>query len=295
MISVIIPTYNSAVTIERAIRSVLIQKVDGRLEIIICDDASTDKTIEICKQLRVDKIIEHKVNSGGPNWGRNAGLGAMKGERFCFLDHDDELLPDSLRMLLKIDADIVFGEYYFKTDQKQILRGIGDNRMIAYKENELFLNILKQNKKKFNSPYLSGMVVSAELKHIKFEETFGLMDFDYMLRLTEHQKAVKVNTPVFVRYSHGFNLSLDSRFRGVSYWFSSMALEYYYNRYPREVVIGMGKLSGTKARYHYLKGEMGLARLFFLRSRLGLKTILFIITSYWGSRYVKKYFRIFGT
>ncbi|MBN1561783.1 glycosyltransferase family 2 protein [candidate division KSB1 bacterium] len=295
MISVIIPTYNSEVTIERAVRSVLSQRADLDVEIIICDDASHDKTIEICKQLGVDEIIVRQDNSGGPNWGRNAGLAAMKGDRFCFLDHDDELLPGALRILSEIDAGIVFGEYYFRSGEKQIFRGIGDNRTINYEKNELFLNVLKQNKKGYCLPYLSGMLVSAEFKHVRFEEDFGFMDFDYMLRLAEHRRAVKINAPVFVRYSHGSNLSLDPNFRRVSYWFSSMTLENYYQTYPREVAIGMSRLTGTKARYHYITGENRLARFFFMRSRLCLKSILFFITSFYGSKYVKKYFKIFGT
>lgn len=295
MISVIIPTYNSEETIERAVRSVVLQKNDTPVEIIICDDASTDNTVEICKKLGVDKIIEREANSGGPNWGRNRGLAEMMGERFCFLDHDDELLGGALKMLSEIDADIVFGEYYFRTDQRQIFCGIGDAQVIHYEPNELFLNVLKQNKRRYCVPYLSGMLVSSELKHIKFEENFGLMDFDYMLRLTEYKSAAKVNAPVFIRYSHGFNLSLAARFRDVSYWFSSMTLETYFRRYPREALVGLGRLSGTKARFHYLKGEMRLARHFFKRSRMGIKTVLYLVTSYFGSRMIKKYFRIFGT
>lgn len=295
MISVIIPTFNSAATIDRTVRSVLMQKKDRPVEIIICDDASTDGTLEICKRLEVDQIVSRATNSGGPNWGRNAGLAAMKGDRFCFLDHDDELLEGALNMLAKLDADIAFGEYYFKSEQKETFCGIGDNRTIDYKQNELFLNVLQQNQEGYCLPYLSGMLISAELRHILFEENFGMMDLDYMLRLTEHKRAAKIQAPVFVRYSHGSNLSLDAKFRQVSYWFSSMTIEHYFQKYPREAAIGMGKLSGTKARYHYLKGEMKLARRFFLRSRFCAKTILYLLTSFFGSMVVKRHFRIFGT
>ena len=98
IISVIIPTYNSEKTIKRAINSVLNQKgIDElfRVELIICDDCSTDNTVSICKQYNCI-IYENDRNSGGPNWGRNIGIKKSTGDYVAFLDHDDEWLPDKL-------------------------------------------------------------------------------------------------------------------------------------------------------------------------------------------------------
>ena len=97
-ISVIIPTYNSEKTIKRAIDSVLNQKGINELfkvELLICDDCSTDNTVEIASGYPC--IIFHNIhNSGGPNWGRNKGIKEAKGDYIAFLDHDDEWLPDKL-------------------------------------------------------------------------------------------------------------------------------------------------------------------------------------------------------
>lgn len=92
-VSVIIPTYNGERTIARAIQSVLLQAVE--VEILICDDGSTDRTLEIAK-LYSCKILENEKHTGGPNAGRNAGIRNATGELIAFLDQDDEWLPGKL-------------------------------------------------------------------------------------------------------------------------------------------------------------------------------------------------------
>jgi glycosyltransferase involved in cell wall biosynthesis len=304
MISVIIPTHNSEKTIYRAIRSVQSQNIEN--EIIVCDDGSTDNTLSICREADFTRIIARETCTGGPNWGRNVGLDSMVGNWFCFLDHDDELTPGALSVLRAApEADIIFGEHWFVkceggSVRLPVLRGYGDGEIVRFRKNELFKRILAQDKRNFCVPYLSGMLVKKETvseSRIRFEENFGMMDYDFMLKLTEGRTAVKINTPVMTRYSDGGNLSLDPHFRRVSYYFSLMTMELYYKKYSKEVLRGMGRISGTKGRYHYLMGEMGLARMFFLRSRLCLKTVLFLGTSYLipASRFVRKKIRILGT
>jgi glycosyltransferase involved in cell wall biosynthesis len=102
-ISVIIPTYNSEKTIERAIESVLLQEGIDELfevEILICDDHSTDSTLIICKDYPC-KIFRSDHNTGGPNWGRNTGIESATGDYIAFLDHDDAWLPDKIIKQLK--------------------------------------------------------------------------------------------------------------------------------------------------------------------------------------------------
>lgn len=100
LVSVIIPTYNSAKFLSRAIGSVLGQTYRN-LELIIVDDASTDGTLAIIrgyaeKDPRITYIVLEK-NSGGPVAPINRGLGVARGEFIAFLDHDDEWLPEKLQ------------------------------------------------------------------------------------------------------------------------------------------------------------------------------------------------------
>lgn len=97
-ISVIIATYNGEKTIRRAIESVLNQNMD--VEILICDDCSTDNTIKIAKKYNCI-ILKSDKNTGGPNAGRNRGIKHATGDCIAFLDQDDEWLPNKLETQLK--------------------------------------------------------------------------------------------------------------------------------------------------------------------------------------------------
>ena len=103
LVSVIIPCFNAAETIERALASVRGQTYPD-VEIIAVDDCSTDDTLAIlrgqeCPGLRV---IARDRNSGGPSAPRNAGIAAARGALLAFLDQDDEWHPDKLRRQIAV-------------------------------------------------------------------------------------------------------------------------------------------------------------------------------------------------
>lgn len=90
-VSVVIPCYNAAACLARAIQSVQRQGV-ADTEVIVVDDASTDGTVVLAEQLRSEfpnlRIVVQPEN-GGPAKARNAGLRQACGEYVCFLDADD--------------------------------------------------------------------------------------------------------------------------------------------------------------------------------------------------------------
>ncbi len=95
-VSVCIPTYNTARYLPEAIESVLAQEFTD-YELIICDNASTDETPEICRAYTDPRIryvrFEELVNQGG-NWNRCVNL--ARGEYVALLHADDVYLPDFL-------------------------------------------------------------------------------------------------------------------------------------------------------------------------------------------------------
>lgn len=97
-VSVILPTYNSEKTIERAVNSVLHQSLTS-FELLICDDASVDSTVDIIKNFTKTEdrltLLQSKKNQGA-GASRNMGLEVAKGEYIAFLDSDDEWLPNKL-------------------------------------------------------------------------------------------------------------------------------------------------------------------------------------------------------
>jgi glycosyltransferase involved in cell wall biosynthesis len=100
LVSVIIPTYNRAATIERAINSVLAQTWRP-VEIIVVDSRSKDNTVELLKQYG-DKVQLISQEKNGPGAARNAGIQAARGEIISFLDSDDEWLPEKTERQVKL-------------------------------------------------------------------------------------------------------------------------------------------------------------------------------------------------
>jgi glycosyltransferase involved in cell wall biosynthesis len=100
VISVIIPTYNRAHLVGRAIRSVLAQTFQD-WELIVVDDGSSDNTEEVVCSFQDPRIcyISHEVNRGG-SAARNTGIKVARGEYVSFLDSDDEWLPEKLEKQL---------------------------------------------------------------------------------------------------------------------------------------------------------------------------------------------------
>lgn len=104
-ISVVIPLYNKASFIKTSIDSVLNQTYDD-YEIIIVDDGSTDKSVEVIKSnYSSEKIRIIKKENGGPSSARNRGVQESKGEWVVFLDADDMLLPFALEFFSDLIRD----------------------------------------------------------------------------------------------------------------------------------------------------------------------------------------------
>ncbi|MGQ9506353.1 MAG: glycosyltransferase family 2 protein [Candidatus Bathycorpusculaceae bacterium] len=101
LISVIVPTYNRAHLLPRAIRSVITQTYSN-FELIIVSEGSTDNTSEVVKSFKDPRIIYlgYKEGPKGPNFARNRGLASAKGDLITFLDDDDELVPDALQTIV---------------------------------------------------------------------------------------------------------------------------------------------------------------------------------------------------
>lgn len=101
-VTVIIPTYNRAHLVGRAIQSVLNQTYQD-LEIILVNDGSTDNTEEIVKVFNDDRIryIRHDENKGAAA-ARNTGIEAALGEYIAFQDSDDEWLPEKLEKQIRV-------------------------------------------------------------------------------------------------------------------------------------------------------------------------------------------------
>jgi glycosyltransferase involved in cell wall biosynthesis len=100
-VSVIIPAYNSASTITRALQSVTAQTRAPK-EIIVVDDASTDNTRELAANFASNSLIPLRViaqsANGGPSAARNTGWDAATSDYIAFLDADDQWHPRKIEL-----------------------------------------------------------------------------------------------------------------------------------------------------------------------------------------------------
>ncbi|WP_267617810.1 glycosyltransferase family 2 protein [Gordonia bronchialis] len=106
-VTVCIPLYNNAETLQRCLSSVLSQDYDD-FEILVVDDRSTDNGVEIARELLRDSdrvlVNEHNLGAAGNH---NRCIELARGELIQFVHGDDELLPGALSTLTASFADDV--------------------------------------------------------------------------------------------------------------------------------------------------------------------------------------------
>ncbi|MCL5059547.1 MAG: glycosyltransferase family 2 protein [Candidatus Thermoplasmatota archaeon] len=115
--SVIVPAFNHAATLARAIESVQAQNWPAH-EIIVVDDGSTDATAEVARQFGGAVHLIRQPN-GGVSVARNAGAAAATGDWLAFLDADDWYAPDRIKLhaeWIAEDAalDCLTGDYEYR-------------------------------------------------------------------------------------------------------------------------------------------------------------------------------------
>ena len=104
LVSVGVPVYNGEAFLEDAIRSVLTQTLD-ELELILCDNASTDRTAEICRDYAArDPRVRYFRNARnlGAAANYNLAFSHARGRYFKWLAHDDRMLPSYLAKTRRI-------------------------------------------------------------------------------------------------------------------------------------------------------------------------------------------------
>ncbi|MDP2978254.1 MAG: glycosyltransferase family A protein, partial [Thiobacillus sp.] len=121
--SVVIPAFNSAATLARAIESVRAQSWPAH-EIIVVDDGSTDATAEIAAGFDGVRLIRQK--NSGVSVARNAGAAAASGDWLAFLDADDWYAPDRIKLhaeWIAEDAalDFLTGDYEYRDETGALL------------------------------------------------------------------------------------------------------------------------------------------------------------------------------
>lgn len=202
-VSVIIPTYNRAHLIGRAIQSVLDQTYED-YEIIVVDDRSTDNTEEVINEFRKKderiRYIRHEKNKGG-SAARNTGIKAAQGVYIAFHDSDDEWFPRKLAKQMEFfsTAKAVVGVTY-----TGFWRIEGDKKVyipwswVAKKDGNIHQELLKGNF--VGTPSIVTRKECFERAGLFDESLPRLQDWDLVLRLSKHYDFKCIDEPLLNSY-----------------------------------------------------------------------------------------------
>ena len=215
--TVIIPTFNRASVLPRAIESVLTQTFQD-FELIVIDDGSNDETASVLSNYS-DRIKFMKTQNRGVSAARNLGVAKTEGKFLAFLDSDDEWLPKKLEVQKKC-LDENKTSKIIHSDEIWIRNGKRVNQMKkhrkqggAFFERALQLCLI--------SP--SAVVIERDfyLKHKGFDESFEVCeDYDLWLRMKSDPLVGEVlyhNEPLIRKYG-GHDDQLSRKYYAMDLW-----------------------------------------------------------------------------
>lgn len=196
LVSIIMPAYNCEKYIAESINSVLMQSYKN-YELIIIDDGSKDKTVEIIKNFSLRdsrlKICINKKNQG-VSYSRNKGIEIAVGEWIAFLDSDDlwkeTKLEEQILLALEKNVSFLFTGSSFINETGQPYSGIFEvPTEISYNQ------LLKQNVISCSSV----MIKKFHLEKYKMERDDTHEDFGLWLRILKNgTKAYGINEPLLI-------------------------------------------------------------------------------------------------
>ena len=191
--SVILVTYNSSRYIEESISSVLNQTYKN-FELIIIDDGSTDKTINIIKKFKDNRIKYKYQTNQGPSKARNFGIKISKSRWICFIDADDYWNKNKLKVVNKFLSgnNLIYHKLHKKVEFKKQNLHITQSKL-QYSLFQKYIgskikNPIAQNLLIYGNTIPTSSVVIRKkiLKKIKsFDEKLHIgEDYDLWLRLS---------------------------------------------------------------------------------------------------------------
>lgn len=186
LFSIIVPTYNRAEKLRRALLS-LVQQTHRDFEVIVCDDGSTDNTGEVVESLKHQLPLTYMRDEhwGGPARPRNRGIKAARGEWISFLDADDWWYPNRLEVVRQHleGADVVYHALHTST-------GNGINRWRKTKARQVHPPVVAELLSRGNALTNSGVTVRKAIADdaggLTEEKTIvSLEDWDFWLKIAK--------------------------------------------------------------------------------------------------------------
>lgn len=213
-LQIIIPAYNAEEFIKQCVESVLIQKSEYKILVVIINDGSTDLTSIILDKVKEDNELNENIQLEIVNQS-NKGLKCLKGRYIMFLDSDDILPENTIKTMMdhaiNTNADIIQGSWYdFNDDiKKEHIVNIESKNISGYPWGKLYKYTILENFKFPEGYWYQDTPISFILTGLPLN-IFLINDIIYGYRLNNNGITAK---------SLNSNKSIDS------YWITELCLE----------------------------------------------------------------------
>ena len=214
-VSVILPTYNRAHTLKRAIDSVLAQDYPD-LELIVVDDCSTDNTQEIVSSIKNNGLHYVRLpENKGVAAARNTGLGYATGEYIAFLDSDDEWFKEKIGLQVKTleglepSAGLIYtnGYNFIRGNKNLCVNDTGESRVVyggRQRDNGIFPGRIMATPP---SSWILPRKIIDEIGWLE-ENMVPWDDCDYFVRIAVKYDIYFLNLPLVIWHEESNRLSL---------------------------------------------------------------------------------------
>lgn len=272
IVSVVIPTYNRAQLLSRAIVSVLDQTLSN-LELIVVDDGSTDNTADVVRSFCDSRIRYTPLgkNCGGA-YARNQGIQLAIGEFIAFLDSDDIWLPEKLEKQIAAlrnsnnsQVTVAYCSYHEEHELTQRTISVEADRA-----GDVFDDLLQG----WCPPSSASIVKRSELNKVGgFDESLpSFQDYDLWLRLAEaSNQFVAISEPLLIKHVHNnHQVSVDptAKLRGFEIfqqrWSATMKHRLGVQSYHRWVADHLSHVQLSQLKLALARGKRLLAWQHFL-------------------------------
>jgi glycosyltransferase involved in cell wall biosynthesis len=243
-VSIVIPSYNRAVTLSYCLDSIVNQTYQN-FEIIVVDDGSADNTKDIVLEYKNKCDITYiKQENLGAQAARNRGIFESKYDWIAFQDSDDEWLPNKMEIQMKILSENDFNPYIFLYSQCYVFREDEQKTSLwilpNFSDKETYKNLLIKSAPMFQS-LLTSKKALLEIGCLD-EEVKSFQEWETSIRLSRICKCVYIDQPLFIYNLHsGETISKDNKkyIEGYIYIlnkYKDEIVKYYgFDKYSKEV------------------------------------------------------------
>ncbi len=189
LISFIVPMYNAEKYIGKCLDSIVAQNLDAEsYEIVVVDDGSTDNGKEIVEKF--GKACYVRQENSGVSTARNKGIELASGRYLCFVDSDDEMVPNSIKPIIdnaiKYDLDALTFEYIM-CDENKITN---DHPKITDEIEDILTGVEYLEKYNFPQSVWWFIVKRQSVKDLRFVEGRYVEDAMFTIEMLMHVERV---------------------------------------------------------------------------------------------------------